>query len=691
MTEKQIEKRISELIEQIRQHDRLYYEQARPLISDRGYDELLSELVSLERAYPKLARNDSPTQRVGGEPLDGFKTVEHVLPMMSIDNTYDENELRAWAGRVIKGLGGNDLNNGKNEDAVGGLFESDKAGVLVGYVCEPKVDGVAVSLRYENGQLALALTRGDGQRGDDITANIKTIRSVPLALEGENIPTILEVRGEIFMRFDTFTRLNEARDEAGESVFANPRNATAGSLKTLNPKMVAKRGLTFLAHGRGVVEPNMFTSHWGLLEGLKKLGLPVSSATKVVCDIDEAWKYIEQFDIDRAGQGYPIDGVVVKVDEYDQQEQLGQTSRSPRWCIAYKYAPEQATTVLLKVDWQVGNTGKLTPRATMEPVEVAGTMVSHATLHNYDEIARKDIRVGDTVVVEKAGEIIPQVVEVKKDKRLSNAEKIVEPTACPSCGGVIEREEGEVASRCVNPECPAQFREKLIWFAGRGQMGIDSLGEKLIDQLLAKKMVSHFAELYELGVEQLAGLERMGVKSAENVTGGIAASKNRGLGRVLASLGIRHIGATTARAIAAEFEGIDKLMEASESRLAEIEDVGPIVAGSLVKYLRSEAGRQIIDSLGEAGVDLSSHEYGEKDAESDSVFMGKTVVLTGVLENFSREELKEKLQSLGAKVVGSVSKKTDIVIAGREPGGKYDKARELGINVWDEKRLMEML
>ncbi|MHB1157765.1 MAG: NAD-dependent DNA ligase LigA, partial [Phycisphaerales bacterium] len=720
-------------------------------VTERAYAGLLAELGELEREWPGLRTGDSPTQRVGGEPIGGFVTVAHAVGMMSIDNTYDEGELRAWGERIQKGLrdGGTKGRRGEEEEEEEeGHFvpPAKRGGELPGsgirFVCEPKVDGVAVSLRYEGGMLVRAVTRGDGQRGDDVTVNVRTVRGVPLRLrpwkeEGRfaspakpagvgvsgagmpgargagtprlaGVPDVLEVRGEIFMTFAGFAKMNLEREESGEPMFMNPRNATAGSLKQLDPRVVAKRDLRFFAHGRGEILPTeSFASHGEFLEAIRAMGLPVNEGIETVGSMDEVWGYIRRFEGGRRELGYPVDGVVVKVDSVEQQKVLGVTSKSPRWCIAYKYEPDQAKTRLVRVDWQVGKTGRLTPRATMEPVLLAGTTVSHATLHNADEIGRKDIRIGDVVVIEKAGEIIPQVVKVETEKRPPEAEEIRPPTTCPSCGGPIVREEGEAAHRCVNVECPAQFREKLIYFAGRKQMDIDGLGEKLVDALLEKGLVKHFADVYGLKAEQLAGLPRMGDKSAANVMAGIEASKNRGLSRVLGSLGVRHIGAATARSIAGRFKDVDALMEAGVEELAEVEDVGPVVAGSLCDWLHSDAGRAVVEGLKEAGVDWKSREYvgegrkGGRDEGTEgrredapapgSVFAGKTVVLTGTLAHFAREELSEKLRGLGAKVTGSVSKKTDVVIAGEEAGSKLDKAKELGVAVWDEKRLMEEL
>jgi DNA ligase (NAD+) len=663
-------KQIESLRDQIRRHNYSYYVEAAPQISDHQFDQLLKALEQLESEHPDLITEDSPTQRVGGEPIEGFQTVAHAMPMMSIDNTYSRDELLAWHERIATRL-------------------DDRATELI---CEPKIDGVALSIRYEAGRLVRAVTRGDGRQGDDVTANVRTIRAIPLTLTGDNLPEVLEVRGEVFMTWSTFNRINAKREEAGEETYMNPRNFTAGSLKQLNPQVTAQRDLRFFAHGSGELSTDAFDNHETFLEALRRWSIPVSREIDIVKAIDDAWSFIESFDERRSDLDYPTDGVVVKVSRFDLREELGATSKAPRWCIAYKFAPDQAETTLKQVDWQVGKTGKLTPRATMEPVLLAGTTVSHATLHNFGEIQRKDIRLGDRVIIEKAGEIIPQVIKAVEEKRTGDEKPIEPPMCCPVCQteAVIETDSDkkETARFCPNPECPAQFREKLIHFAGRGQMDIDGLGEKLVDQLLEAELVSHFADLFELKAEQLAGLERMGEKSAANVIDGIAAAKARGLSRVLASLGIRHIGASTARTVCVHFDGIDALAAASVEELEAVPDVGPIVAASLHHWLTGEAGRETIERLKAVDVDMTSHEFGNQPEAEDSPFVGKTIVLTGSLENFTRDELKDKLQSLGAKVTGSVSKKTDLVIAGDEAGSKLDRANSLGIEVWDEDRLM---
>jgi DNA ligase (NAD+) len=687
--------RIDELRDEIRRHNRLYYVEANPEINDYAYDQLVKELEELESQYPDLVTPDSPTQRVGGQPVEGFQTVAHAVPMMSIDNTYDEQELQAWAQRVARRLGG-------KEDA------ADLEPAETRFVCEPKIDGVAVSLRYEAGRLVRGVSRGDGRYGDDITSNIRTIDPIPLRLDTSAPPGVLEVRGEVFMTFSGFRALNQDREQRGQTPFMNPRNATAGTLKLLDPRIVAERELWFYAHGRGEIEPaDRFAAHFEFLEAIRDYGIPTNPKIDAAADLDDVWRYIQRFEDQISELDFPVDGVVVKVDDWDLQERLGYTSKAPRWCIAYKYAPDQAETTIRTVEWKVGKTGKITPRAIMDPVLLAGTTVQHASLHNLGYIREKDIRIGDTVLIEKAGEIIPQVVAVKTDQRGKGVEPIDPPDQCPVCGGPIDREfdphrvkavgeetdklgdEDETVRRCVNPECPAQFREKLIHFAGRNQMDIDGLGEKMVDALLENDLVETFADLYALKKEDLTQLERMADKSAENLLTGIEASKDRGLARVLSSLGILHVGSATARVIAQHFPDIDALRNASAEDIEAVPDVGPVVAQSLYQWLQSDAGRRTIEGLREAGVDMTSHQPAPD--TSASPIAGRTIVLTGSLESYTRSDLKEKLQTLGANVTSSVSKNTDILVAGQDPGSKYDKARELGVEIWDEAKLLDAL
>jgi DNA ligase (NAD+) len=705
--------RVEALRSLLRRADRAYYQDAAPFLSDREYDERMAELVALEAEHPELDDPNSPSRRVGGEPLEGFETFDHAVPMLSIDNTYSEEEIRAWVTRIEKGAGGGG----------DGLF-----GGGVPLVCDPKIDGVALSLRYERGGLTRALTRGDGRRGDDVTAAVRTIRSVPMTLEGHagDVPAVLEVRGEAYIPNDEFRRINKEREAAGDEPFMNPRNSTAGTLKSLDPKVAAGRGLGFVAHGRGEVDEGFARGYAEFLGKIRELGFPAGEA-EVVEDADGVLGVIERFRARMAGLPYMVDGIVVRVDSFELQGRLGATSKSPRWCVAYKYPAERKTTRLVDVAHQVGKTGRITPRAELEPVLLAGTTVRHATLHNYGLVAKKDLRLGDTVVVEKAGEIIPQVIEAVAGERTRGARKIKAPERCPVCASVVEVErEGddgeETGRRCVNPECPAQVREKLVWFTARNQMDIEGLGEKTIDQIRQESEIplTHFADIFRLAEHRdaLLALERMAEKKVDNLLAGVEEAKGRGMARVLAGLGIRHVGSATARALARVFPDIDALLGAEVWELmpravnglsakkrkeafgldekveADYETgLGITTAPVVHAFLHSEAGRGIFDRLTEAGVDLSSREYVEPGEGSASGFAlaGKTVVLTGTLERFDRTPLKERLESLGAKVTGSVSRKTDVVIAGEGAGSKLEKARDLGVEVWDEGRLVSAL
>lgn len=665
--------RIEQLRDLLHRANRAYYVDNDPIMPDREFDELLDELARLEAKYSDLDDPNSPTKRVGGEPIKGFKTVAHAVPMLSIDNTYNLDDLRAWHARVTKGLD----------------EETD-----VAFVCDPKIDGVAISLRYEDGALIHAVTRGDGQKGDDVTAQVRTINTVPLRLSDEkyHIPDVLEVRGEIFIPNDEFVRINEEREAAGEQVFANARNSTAGTLKNLDPRVSAERKLQFIAHGRGeLVGLDDLETYSEFLQRIRSYGVRTSENTKRCTTIEGVIEVVEAFQTTRHELPFGVDGMVIRVDRFDQQETLGYTSKSARWCIAYKYPAEQATTKLVQVDWQVGKNGTLTPRATMEPVFVAGTTVQHATLHNIDEIHRKDIRIGDTVIIEKAGEIIPQVVKVVEEKRSGNEKRIEAPNKCPACDGPTEKEGPKVY--CVNPECPAQFREKLKWFVGRGQMDIQGLGEKLVDQLVDAGLVTHFADVFALTKkrDELLALERMGEKSTDNLIDAIQDAKSRGLARVLAGLGIQHIGTSAAKVLARHFRSDTELLAATQEEIEALPDFGEVTSETLHTYLKSVPGKEAFARLHDAGVDLTSHDYRDPSRTIDSPFAGKTIVLTGTLENFERKELSDKLEELGAKVTGSVSKKTDLVIAGEKAGSKLEKARELDIEVWDEAQLLHAL
>lgn len=691
--------RIHELRELLHRANRAYYTDADPIMPDAEFDRLLAELAALEADHPDLADPNSPTQRVGGDPIEGFATIPHAVPMLSIDNTYDEDDLRAWHKRITKAASGD-----------GSLFGVDGTPMLL---ADAKIDGVAVSLRYEDGDLVRAMTRGDGTAGDDITANVRAIRAIPLTLDSaaHPAPGVLEVRGEIYMPLAEFARINSERDEADLEPFMNPRNATAGTLKQLNPGVVAERRLGFVAHGRGEIAGShaegFASSHSALLTALRSLGVPISPSLAHSSDIDDVVRAIEGFATARHAHPYATDGVVVRVDDWTLQDQLGVTSKSPRWAIAYKYPAERKTTVLKHVLHQVGKTGKITPRAVMEPVILAGTRVTHATLHNYGQIRKKDIRLGDTIEVEKAGEIIPYVVGVVAENRQKSAKKIVPPSQCPECDGPVEIEPpeadpaqdgdpaNETVRRCVNPECPAQIREKLIWFAGRKQMDIDGLGEKTIDQIRATQTIplGSFADVFRLAEhkDELIELERMGEQSVENLLAGIETAKGRPLGRVLGSLGIRHIGASNARLLARRFASIEDLIGATEESLNAIDGFGPVRAHTLHEYLQSDAGRKTFHDLREAGLTLPNPDYRDEERLIDSPFADKTIVLTGTLEHFDRTALSETLESLGAKVTGSVSRNTDLLIAGEKAGSKLAKAESLGVEVWDEERLLAAL
>lgn len=670
--------RIAELRALLERANVAYYADNDPFMADSVFDALLAELAALEAKHPDLADPESPTQRIGGAPIQGFESAEHTVPMRSIDNTYSIDDLRAWYRRCAEALG--------HDPAL---------------TCDPKIDGVAVSLRYELGVLRTALTRGDGTKGDLITSNARVIRSIPLRLRQpphRHIPEVLEVRGEIFMPTSAFDRINGEREVEGEPLFANARNATAGTLKSLDPAIVRIRGLRFVCHGlgevRGLTAPSgsaarapvgTVDGYFDFLRAVRTLGLPVSSLTRRCETLDEAIAAIDAFKVQRAGLDFGVDGMVVKVDRFDEQERLGSTAKAPRWAVAFKYPAERRETVLERVDWQVGKGGTLTPRATFTPVLVAGTTVRHSTLHNIEEIRRKDLRIGDTVIIEKAGEIIPQVVEVVLAKRPHEAGPIEPPAVCPACGEVVVQEGPKLF--CSNPGCAAQLREKLKWFVGRGQMNIDGFGEKLVDQMVDAGIVRSFADLFALSRDRLLSLDRMGEKSADNLLSAIEHAKARGLGRVLAGLGIRHVGESAAKTLARRFRSAEELLAASEADLAALEDFGPVTAASVYAWLHTAQAKAIFQGLERAGVSLDSREPAV--VASSSPLFGKTVVLTGTLESMDRSTAARHLESLGAKVSGSVSSKTHIVIAGADAGSKLEKARALGIEVWDEAKLLD--
>lgn len=653
--------RAAALREEIRRHDYLYYVEARPAISDAAYDKLLRELQELESAHPALITPDSPTQRVAERPIEGFEHVEHVVPMLSIENTYSADEVRQFDARVRKALG---------ED------------VIFHYLVDPKIDGVAVALLYEEGVLVRAATRGDGRTGDDITANVRVLRSVPLKLRGDDWPARLEVRGEVYWPLDAFAAENARRTDAGEPPFANPRNATSGTLKQLDPRITAQRGLAFLCHGFGLIEPMpAATTYSGLLERFHQWGLPASRQRRRFTAVDDVIVFVEEWQTARRELNFDTDGLVIKVDELALRDELGSTSKAPRWAIAFKYDPEQAHSVVESIDLQVGKLGTITPVANLTPVLLSGTTVKRATLHNFDQVRRLDVRVGDTVVVEKAGEVIPQVVSVDFTKRPADATATEPPTRCPVCEGDVAQDEGGVYLRCLNPACPAQRLERLKFFVGRDQMDIDGLGAKLVETLVSNGLIETYADIYRLKRDTLLGLERMGEKSTDNLLEAIDRSRQRPLARVLAALNIRHVGTSTAELLADHFGTIDALQAASEEQLQEVEGVGPEVAGALHTWLQSAVGRETVDVLRDVGVNLTQP---QRTRAAGGVLAGKTLVVTGTLSRYSRKEIEALIKQHGGKAASSVSGNTDYLVAGEDAGSKLAKAQKLGVTVLDE-------
>ncbi|HEX8522622.1 MAG TPA: NAD-dependent DNA ligase LigA [Tepidisphaeraceae bacterium] len=668
------DKRIHHLRDQINRANHLYYTEARPELTDREYDALMAELVELEAAHPALVTPDSPTQRVGGAPIEGFTTVRHAARMMSIDNTYNEEELRAFDDRVKRHLG--------IETSDAGLFAK---GSGLRYVLEPKVDGAAVSLRYEKGKLVLGATRGNGEFGDDITANTRTIKMIPLNLHGKNIPDIVEVRGEVYMANADFLKINQQREAAGEEIYKNPRNLTAGTLKLLDSKIVASRKLRFVAHGMGQVEPMPVETYWEWIQLLKKWGLPVADSVSRCDNIDDVLKEIHKFEKIRGTLPFQTDGIVIKVDDLAARDKLGATSKAPRWVIAYKYEAEQMPTKLLGVRWQVGAGGKLTPVADLEPVFLCGTTVKRASLHNIDQIREKDIRINDTVVVEKSGEVIPYVSQVLKEKRPKNAKEIDPPSNCPSCGTPVVRS-GESYVMCPNRDCPGAFKQRLRWFCGRNQMDIEEIGQKLIEQLVDNGIIETFADMYELKKERLLELERMGDKSAQNVINAIQGSKTRGLDKLLAGLKIPHVGNRVAYILASTFGSLDALEQATVEQLSDTNEIGPVIAESVHHYFHNQAGKAEIEALKKEGLDPKMEVAKKSDASLP--FTGKSIVVTGTLQRFERAEIEELITKLGGKPSGSVSKKTSFVVAGESAGSKLDKAKSLGVEVIEEQEFI---
>jgi len=663
-TRTELAERIERLRAEIRKHDYLYYVLNQPKISDRQYDRLFAELKTLEQANPQFITSDSPTQRVSGRPLAVFTAVTHAVAMLSIDNTYNQNELRQFDQRVAKTLGGTDYD----------------------YVVELKIDGLAISLRYEKGLLVTAATRGDGQMGDDVTANVRTIKAVPLVLLGDGkIPEVLEVRGEVYMPTEAFAELNRLRAEADEPLFANPRNAAAGSLKLLDARITATRKLSFFAYSTGQISEPLADTHYETLQRFKELGLPINPNIRKAGNIEKVIDICLGWTEKKAKLDYQIDGMVIKVNRFQQQGILGATGRAPRWCISYKFPAEQAETIVESIDVQVGKSGILTPVANLQPVRLAGTTVKRASLHNFDELRRLNVRCGDTVIIEKAGEIIPQVMEVvKTGKHRAKPFKI--PTQCPNCGGRVEKDEDGVYIRCVNPDCQGRLKERLKYFAGRGQMDIENLGIALIEQLVETGLVKNFADLYKLRQGDLVGLERMAEKSAANVIEAIDKSKSRPLWRLIAALGIRHIGGQSARLLAEHFGSLEGIRAAERETLENIDEIGPKMAESVFEYFRDPQNRFVVDELLAEGVKPI-----QTRARRSGKLAGKTVVVTGTLEHFSRQQAEEAIRRAGGRAASSVSGKTDFVLAGTGAGSKLDKARKLGVEVINEKQFLKMI
>lgn len=653
---------------EIRHNEYLYYVLDAPEITDAEYDRMMVRLRELEARYPDSIPADSPTQRVGGRASSQFTEVRHLEPLLSLGNVFSAEELRAFDERVRSGL---------------------PAGSKVEYVMEPKIDGLACSLIYENGKLVRAATRGDGVVGENVTANVRTIRSIPLTLkvpEGEAVPELLDVRGEVYMPRQAFMRLNEQRAERGESEFANPRNAAAGSLRQLDPQVTASRSLSFFAYY--LVGEGAQPKHSESLALLARYGFKVSENYKVVENIDEAIKYIGDFNELRQGLSYDTDGAVIKVNDVYQQRILGATGKDPRWATAYKYPPEQAETTLEDIDWRVGRTGVLTPTAVLTPVKLSGSVISRATLHNEDFIRAKDIRIGDRVIINKAGEIIPEVLRVVVEKRTGDEKEVEIPNVCPECGWRVERQGEEAAIRCTNPHCPALGREGLIHFVSRDAMNIDGCGPSVINALLDAGLVRDAADLYSLRKEDLLKLERMGEKSADNLLSALAESKKNELDKLLFALGIRHVGAKVARILATEFGSMEKLQQAQPEELAQIRDIGDKIAESAVTWLNVPANIDLVERLAAAGLTMT---FTPPASQEDNPFFGKTLVFTGTMPTLGRAEAKTMAQDVGAKVSGSVSKKTDYVIAGAEAGSKLEKAQQLGVTVIDEAEFLRML
>ena len=666
MDKKDIQLKMTELNQQLAEWAHAYYVKDAPKVEDSEYDKVYHELVSLEQEHPELISNDSITQRVGGDILSGFSKVTHKVPMMSLNNAFNKNDLIDFENRIKK-----------------------LTSTPINYMVELKIDGLAINLRYENGKFIQGATRGDGVIGEDITHNLKTVKSIPLSLAK---PLTIEVRGECYMPKKSFIELNEAREAEGENVFANPRNAAAGSLRQLDPKVAAKRNLSTFIYTVADTTGFDFNSQNDSLIELEELGLKINNERKLCHSIDEVWDYIENFRDKRHELDYEIDGIVIKVNDFTAQEEIGYTVKAPRWAIAYKFPAEEAETVIRDIEWTVGRTGVVTPTAVMDPVQLAGTTVARASLHNVDLITEKDIRLLDHVMIHKAGDIIPEVTRVLTDKRDETSVPYEFPTHCPTCDSELERIESEVALRCMNPMCPAQIKEGLNHFVSRNAMNIDGLGPRVLEQMYDKDIIKNVADLYFVTEEELLTLEKIKEKSANNILTAISQSKNNSLEKLLFGLGIQHVGAKAAKLIAEEFGTIEQIMVAEKETINAIDTIGPVIADSIEKYFSNEEVKELVAELKRAGVNTDYLGQTAADLASvESPFKDKVIVLTGKLTHFNRNEAKEKIEALGGKVTGSVSKKTDIVVAGEDAGSKLEKAEKLEITVWNETQMVEAI
>ncbi|EAQ80391.1 NAD-dependent DNA ligase LigA [Blastopirellula marina] len=667
-----VQEEIDHLRAEIRRHDRMYYVEAKTEISDLEYDQLLNRLKHLEAENPQLVTPDSPTQRIGDQPVEHLNQVAHRVPMLSIDNTYSLEELKAYGERIQK------------------LLPEEK----IEWVVELKIDGVAASLLYEAGRLVRGVTRGNGQVGDDITHNIRTIKDIPLQLAGDDVPPVLEVRGEIYMTNDELSRINKRLAAAGEALYKNTRNVTAGSIRLLDPRICAERNLRMFTHGVGYAEGLNSESHIDFLNELKQYGLSPTPKVEAFADFDAAVAHCETLIETLQDLPFEVDGLVLKVNRFEQRERLGSTTKSPRWIIAYKFEKYEAITKLNDIRVQVGKTGTITPIAELEPVELAGTTVSRSSLHNAEQIERLDIRIGDVVVVEKAGKIIPHIVRVEMHERKTELPKFEFPTQCPICHTTLVKDEGGVYIRCPNREtCPAQLKERIGYFASRNAMDVEGLGDKLVDQLVVDELVKSYGDIYRLTVEELAQLERMGKKSSENLIASIAASKDRGLARLLNGLSIRHVGNRVAQLLARHFVTVDALLSASEEEIAAVNEIGPIIAASVHHFFASEFGQQTIEDLRQLGLKLTEDvpDVVASDETGGGPLTGKTLVVTGTLVKYGRDEIQELIEKHGGKATSSVSKKTDYVVAGEKAGSKLAKARQLGVKVLSEAEFEVLL